>query len=297
MALVPRIKNREEINQLKAELLKLKGLRYQCYWCDRALRYYKPGDVPAGESLPNDAATMDHILNLHDGGTNDPSNIEWACWGCNQTRAAKAKLTRAIRFLAEQGLKIGSIVHVNEKDFKGIGVIVKEGKRGKVRRNGAAIFYRVLLLSKVTGRFFNCRYCNNSANCRYCSACIGAFNLTPLTLGEMQSYTEVRGYNMDIKIDPMWLAWHSRRVQRHPDDTSFQILHEYYLQAPYPDKRSTASNESDRQNDHAGTNYDPENRLNPSRDGDAELPQCDEDQSAYGCDNHNSDGELRDAVA
>lgn len=251
MAPVPRIRNRDEFNKLKEAVLKLKGPRYQCYWCSRAIRYYKSGDLPPSSVFPNDAATMDHVVNLNDGGTNDPSNIEWACWGCNQLRAVKAKLTRSIRFLAERGLKIGSIVHVKEKDFTGIGVIVKEGKRGQVRRNGSTIFYRVLLISKLTGRFFNCRYCNNSANCRYCSACIGSFNLTPLTLEELQRCVEVKGYNMDIKIDPMWLTWYSKLVREHPDDTSFQILHSYHLQAPYPEKRSPPGHKPDGQYDNA----------------------------------------------
>lgn len=81
-----------EAKQLRKEardiLYQAKGPPLGCYWCNKPIKDYT-GDLyynRPGVRQPHDRATADHIINLGDGGTNDPTNLEWACVVCNNTR-------------------------------------------------------------------------------------------------------------------------------------------------------------------------------------------------------------------
>jgi len=64
----------------------------KCHWCGRIMRLYKDGEVPRFCSLPDDAATIDHIYPLHTPQRNwykrmgRKSPVVLACNGCNNRR-------------------------------------------------------------------------------------------------------------------------------------------------------------------------------------------------------------------
>jgi 5-methylcytosine-specific restriction endonuclease McrA len=41
------------------------------------------------KSQPRIISTLDHVIPVRDGGTNDPSNLIAACWYCNSARGAR----------------------------------------------------------------------------------------------------------------------------------------------------------------------------------------------------------------
>lgn len=50
-----------------------------CHWCKKDMRDDVPEDHP-------DRVTLDHVMPISKGGTNDLSNLVAACFACNQER-------------------------------------------------------------------------------------------------------------------------------------------------------------------------------------------------------------------
>jgi len=55
-----------------------------CFWCDKVMVVYPPNTNPQ----PPDCRTVEHILPLSLGGTNERENLVWACAECNVKRSA-----------------------------------------------------------------------------------------------------------------------------------------------------------------------------------------------------------------
>jgi len=83
--------------RIKQALISAKGPPNQCYWCGVKLIEMKMGLAPYGTKHPHNLATVEHIVNRADGGTNDVSNLEWACYGCNVRRGSRRDLQARCR--------------------------------------------------------------------------------------------------------------------------------------------------------------------------------------------------------
>ncbi len=60
-----------------------------CQLCGRETRFFRSAfDSPTDEG-PR-AGSVDHIVPVSKGGTNDPSNLRWACRSCNCARGNRA---------------------------------------------------------------------------------------------------------------------------------------------------------------------------------------------------------------
>lgn len=77
---------------------------WRCYWCERRIVilsglklivkktarhvYWKTSD---GRDRDAAIATVDHVVPLHAGGSNELDNLVAACWKCNQDRNAATR--------------------------------------------------------------------------------------------------------------------------------------------------------------------------------------------------------------
>lgn len=59
-----------------------------CHWCKRPC-VERPGEPPTGDTL-----TLDHIIELEDGGDSSPGNLVVACGRCNNKRASQKHTRR-----------------------------------------------------------------------------------------------------------------------------------------------------------------------------------------------------------
>ena len=57
---------------------------WKCRYCGSAVR---PAIAVDGGFLPDDAATIDHLVALANGGKDEPSNWLTSCWKCNRDKS------------------------------------------------------------------------------------------------------------------------------------------------------------------------------------------------------------------
>lgn len=75
---------REKLRRQARTILQEAGVKAdRCYWCGCNLVDYPPNVRP----VPDNARTVDHVLSLAYGGTNDLENLVYACSECNSHRS------------------------------------------------------------------------------------------------------------------------------------------------------------------------------------------------------------------
>ena len=69
----------------RKELIARDGMA--CHWCSR-----ETVRMPSGHRghVPEEACTIDHLIDLAKGGTNDIANLVIACNGCNHRRSRES---------------------------------------------------------------------------------------------------------------------------------------------------------------------------------------------------------------
>lgn len=66
-----------------------------CYYCGVLLIYYKVAEVPKGQSLPNNFATIEHLIDRYDQKNRQKikkgrgKNLVLACYKCNHDRGER----------------------------------------------------------------------------------------------------------------------------------------------------------------------------------------------------------------
>lgn len=67
-----------------------------CYWCGVEVIYFRIEQIPRGEKLPHNFATIDHLIDRydaearHEAWKNKQPNTVLACYSCNHKRAKLA---------------------------------------------------------------------------------------------------------------------------------------------------------------------------------------------------------------
>lgn len=69
--------------RMKRTTRRLLAIDPTCVYCGRVLRY----DHSTLGPVPNKECSIDHLLPVSRGGTDDPSNLVLACKGCNRSKS------------------------------------------------------------------------------------------------------------------------------------------------------------------------------------------------------------------
>lgn len=70
----------------------------RCFWCNIVTIKRRR---TRGGNLPRDTATLDHVIPISDGGSNDTENLVLACVGCNGRRKNMDFIAFGIRVIVE----------------------------------------------------------------------------------------------------------------------------------------------------------------------------------------------------
>ena len=84
--------NTTERNIIRRSLYDKQGGR--CRWCNRLM--IRPRNGKFRQPLPADAATIDHVIPVTRGGTDDSSNLVLACHACNRKNGNTLPIEREL---------------------------------------------------------------------------------------------------------------------------------------------------------------------------------------------------------